>query len=409
MHDSKFFSSLLAPEVGLVSSYDLVAINTAPTIYNLIIDVGQRLGSEHFGIDDRVGAWDVTMTGVLSRGIGEAVERFALRPRLEADPILGKTFSDTASELPRITKALRLPSPMPDTRYLQAYRVRRQDGQPFADRVLIDADWVNLPTSRPAQQKRWFGTPSGTAAHIGLASAIDSSLRELIERDAVTRAWNGLSQIEHVEAVDVHCKSARKLRQLQRNHPLQIYRVKSSIGSAWTFVAWAVKETQATAGSSLKACPACAGLHASIEALQVGALLREMRDNATKADVVTTNFKDTNCAEVSTFADLSTRRMTFWASAEGVSAWKDWHASSRSRSIQSTHNKTILTSEDIAAVGATHVWVDLSPRLPKPVIDKGFRVVKSFIPELFSLPMSEGEPWNCVPDGNPFAQWEPLL
>ncbi len=433
MRDPKLFSKLLEPEVGLVSSYELAAVDSVPTIYNLIIDVGQRLGSDVFGVDDRVGAWDLTMAGVLRRGVGEAVERYALRPHLgssgdlgrhsvgtnddlggprsdadgnlgessgDADGNLVRPFDQADAGLPRITKALRLPSPANDTKWIRAQRVRTKDGQTVTDVVLVDAEWVNLPTSKTAQGRRWFGTPSGTASHIGLEAAIDSSLRELIERDAVTHAWNGLGEIERVQSIDVRCRSTRKLEQLQQSFSLHLYRVKSRIGSAWTYVAWNVHDNYAAVGSSLKTCPACAALHACIEALQVGALLLEMTGrNQDKFEGVATD----------TFADLSERRMSFWASTHGVSAWKVWDEEAKLTSVQAHHEEVLLTSEDVTAAGASHIWVDLTARLPEPVSDAGFRVVKSFIPELLSLPMSEGEPWNHVPGGRPLAKWEPLL
>lgn len=400
MRDPKLFSKLLEAEVGLVSSYELAAVESVPTIYNLIIDVGQRLGSDDFGVDDRVGAWDLTMAGVLRRGVGEAVERYALRPHLGSYGDLGRPLDQADAGLPRITKALRLPSPANDTKWIRAQRVRTKDGQTVTDVVLVDAEWVNLPTSKTAQGRRWFGTPSGTASHIGLEAAIDSSLRELIERDAVTHAWNGLGEIERVQSIDVRCRSTRKLEQLQQSFPLHLYRVKSRIGSAWTYVAWNVHDNYAAVGSSLKTCPACAALHACIEALQVGALLLEMTGrNQDKFEGVATD----------TFADLSERRMSFWASTHGVSAWKVWDEEAKLTSVQAHHEEVLLTSEDVTAAGASHIWVDLTARLPEPVSDAGFRVVKSFIPELLSLPMSEGEPWNHVPGGRPLAKWEPLL
>jgi hypothetical protein len=101
--------------------------------------------------------------------------------------------------------------------------------------------------------------------------------------------------------------------------------------------------------------------------------------------------------------------MSFWASTHGVSAWKVWDEEAKLTSVQAHHEEVLLTSEDVTAAGASHIWVDLTARLPEPVSDAGFRVVKSFIPELLSLPMSEGEPWNHVPGGRPLAKWEPLL
>ena len=99
MRDPKLFSKLLEPEVGLVSSYELAAVESVPTIYNLIIDVGQRLGSDDFGVDDRVGAWDLTMAGVLRRGVGEAVERYALRPHLGSSGDLDGILSEQMTTL----------------------------------------------------------------------------------------------------------------------------------------------------------------------------------------------------------------------------------------------------------------------------------------------------------------------
>lgn len=400
MCDPRIFSKLLDPNVGLVSSYNLTAVNSTPTIYNLIIDVGQRLGTSDFGIDDRVGAWDLTMVGVLRRGVGEAIERYALRPPLDSDRYLHNTTMGVDVDLPRITKALRLPSPEKDVQWVYAQRARSKNCYTAIDTVLVDLDWVNLPTSKNAQAKHWFGTPSGTASHFGIERAIDSSLRELIERDAVVRAWNGLSEIERVQSVSVECVSSRKLERLQHNFPLHLYRVKSSIGSAYTYIAWNVHNGYVAVGSSLMMCPSCAALHASIEALQVGSLLYEIisRKKPRSSDETT-----------DTFAGLSEQRMSFWASRKGVSAWKAWDAIAKNTSVQACHEEALLTSSDIVAAGASHIWVDLTDRLPELVTNEGFRVVKSFVPELLSLPMSEGESWNYVPSGKPLADWEPLL
>ncbi|WP_396335251.1 YcaO-like family protein [Actinomyces sp.] len=93
-----------------------------------------------------------------------------------------------------MTKALRLPSAAKDTKWMRAQRASTKDGQTVTDVVL------GQPTyQQDCARATLFGTPSGTASHIELETAIDSSLRELIERDAVTRAWNGLGEIERVQ------------------------------------------------------------------------------------------------------------------------------------------------------------------------------------------------------------------
>ncbi|MDO5034455.1 MAG: YcaO-like family protein [Actinomycetaceae bacterium] len=391
------YTKLLSPEVGLAASHELAALTTKPTIYNLIIDVGQRLGGGEFGLDDRVGAWDVSLAGVLRRGVGEAVERYALRPPQQES----HAGVEQEAQAERVVSALRLPTPGEQAEWMGATRVRKDAGGVVrAGRALVDADWVNLPASAAAHGRRWFGTPSGTASHIGLDAAIDSSLRELVERDAITRAWNGLLEVERVETLRGACKSARKLAMLRESFPLHLYRVRPLVGGSYAYMAWNIEEGFAAAGSSLKGCEACAALHASIEALQVGALLREVKESA-QVEVG---------AGSATFADLSGRRMSFWASEEGLRAWREWDERATEVTVDAgRHSDKPLTSEDVANAGYTHIWVDLSDRLPSEVLGEGFRVVKSFIPELFALPMSEGEPWNEVPGGNPPSFWEPLL
>lgn len=445
MRSIKDYMILLEPERELALRHVFGLVEKDPAIYGLVIDIGQRLGGDECtecGIDDRVGAWDVTMIGAMRRGVGEAVERYVLRPpspgkgaenedsglleniptdtaRFEVETSTNSVSccqancqqtvltSTTAANIshPRISEAARLPEPDENTLWMPANRVHKlTTGKIAQDIVLVDADWINLPTSEQAQQRNWFGTPSGAAAHDTIEGALDSSIRELIERDNITRAWNQLVQAEKIESITGNCLSASKLNKLLRSAPIHLYRIKSQIKEFYTYMAWCVGDDSAAAGSSVNACSACAALHAAIESKQVSALLSEIQ-TTTDSKIL----KDP--AEVSNFAELSAKRTNFWGSLEGILAWESWDAAA----IKSTtvhvdeHPNVKLTSRDIADEGLTHIWVDLTRRLPARVAKRGFWAVKSIIPELLALPMSEGEPWNMVPGGKPFTKWEPLL
>lgn len=389
----------LLPESGLVRDYTLSAIDTKPSLFCFVIDVGQRLGTFNFGLDDRVGAWDTTLSGAFERGLGEAVERFALISS-DKDVVMDQS---ACARIPLVSEAMNLPSPTVDSSLLGATRESLSAGREL---VLVDADWVNLPTSHGGQIKGWYGTPSGTGAHKSLADAIDSSLRELLERDAVLAAWHGQRCFARAQTFRRReCRSADKLNQILANGGISLYRIPTCVGLPDAYMAWAITPNSAAAGACVKRCPVCAALHAAVEALQVQALLSERQ-------IQQERFKPSLASKMhaASFADASSKRMKFWGSADGVDAWNLWAAGAKHANSEpplAEHVDTLLSTADIINRGLTYIWVDLTYRLPEQIRDLGYTVVKGFIPELRALAMNE---WN--PRGEPKTtgeSWEPLI
>lgn len=129
-----------------------------------------------------VGAYGVSRTDTITRAAGEAVERYALRPRRSEHPA---TLMATAAELG--ARALDFAGSGlgdPDA-WAEPVRWYRGWWLDSAEPVWIPDGLVDYPVP----DRRFDPTPSGAASGPTLDFAVRAALAEQIERDAVSVAW----------------------------------------------------------------------------------------------------------------------------------------------------------------------------------------------------------------------------
>ncbi|QKW08021.1 YcaO-like family protein [Streptomyces sp. NA04227] len=134
-----------------------------------------------------VGAYGHSRTDALVRGVGEAVERFALFPERGAPEgaVRGTLRELTPDALEFADPDVALGDPRAAEQELLWYPARRlRDGA----EVLVPAALVDYPAS--VEDGAYFDpSPSGAASGQGQEMALRSALLETVERDALMVAW----------------------------------------------------------------------------------------------------------------------------------------------------------------------------------------------------------------------------
>lgn len=149
------------------------------------------------------GAYGPSRHNALLRGVGEAVERFALfdvHGRL--DGAVEGSWADAPHALPWDETA-GLYAPEARTVELTWYPARRlRDGA----LVHVPAELVDYPTSS-VHAHLFEPSPSGAASGIGCHAALRSALCEVVERDAFLVAWQRRLRLRRVD-LDAVCRAA---------------------------------------------------------------------------------------------------------------------------------------------------------------------------------------------------------
>ncbi|MFF7812406.1 YcaO-like family protein [Streptomyces sp. NPDC007945] len=134
-----------------------------------------------------IGAYGHSRTDALPRGVGEAVERYALFPPRTRPPgtVRGTLRELAGRALPFDRPDLALGHPGAADRTLDWYPARRlRDGA----EILVPAPLVDYPYAG-ADGQDFDPSPSGAAAGHGPDMALRAGLLETIERDALLVAW----------------------------------------------------------------------------------------------------------------------------------------------------------------------------------------------------------------------------
>jgi ribosomal protein S12 methylthiotransferase accessory factor len=137
-----------------------------------------------------VGAYGATRADSVPRGVGEAVERFALLPPSSGAPDAAKATAEVLARggalLDFALPGVALGSPGAWIDELRWYPGRRLSS---GEQVWVPAALVDDPV-QPADNPGWFDSgPSGAAAGPDLERATARALLEIIERDAFMVAW----------------------------------------------------------------------------------------------------------------------------------------------------------------------------------------------------------------------------
>ncbi|MFK0181835.1 YcaO-like family protein [Streptomyces xanthochromogenes] len=355
-----------------------------------------------------VGAYGVSRSDVLVRAIGEAVERYALRPHPQDDVVLDTSTalgtaelaypgSDTAKDDLRYEQSHQLRN---EERPLRLYRAARlHDGQS----VRVPAGLVDFPAAGD-DACGFDPSPSGAAAGPGYRAALRSALLETIERDAVLIAWARaleLPRIDLTRAVAQLAPSASRKRLCRAIEQASkagwepvVAQVPTSIPGVVCAVGVVVDRTGrhplAAVGCKASTDPAAALAGAVQEALQIRSVLHVVRQR----------LPDAPAPAAAQITD-DTARAVHFASEPGTATVQEWingFTSPGPLQLPLEQEEPDL-AELIVAVhrdGGRPLAVDLTHRLPERLRSMGWAVVK-VVPDGYQplrVNESHKEPWH---------------
>ena len=334
-----------------------------------------------------VGAAGLTPGNAWVRGVGEAVERFALSPSINSYAV-----QDLAG-VPKVMDELAahglvgdLPSGTP---VLPA--VRLATGEPCAvPQTAID--YPATEDSAVADQ-----TPSGAASGLDADRPLVRAALELVERDAFERAWQGVTVPRRIELVDLARETdaptreaLAKLQDVTRRHNHQITLGWLPTINGVPAVTALVQRGDGpvgvgcSAGGSVAAC----AVKAAVEGIQVESLLRNWRDatNAVSSGDRTSPRPRTEF-----------ERLDYLCSASATKATNSFGESfDTGRLPEGTKGPTTsgALAAQLAGLGVQLFAVDLTPRLPVGVRGRGWHAVRVLAAGLQPLRGNDLLPWN---------------
>ncbi|WP_146237552.1 YcaO-like family protein [Georgenia satyanarayanai] len=375
---------LLDPAAGLARSFQIVRHPDPPHLYLMVVDIGTRFGgTDEPTLHDLTGAYDLRADGAALRGLGEAVERRALAP-LPGEGVAGTRAALAASGEP-LAPADEWPGhfPLADDDATTWYTAERLGDD---SRVLVPAEWVDCPVQGPAAEW-WEGTPSGAAAHTTVEAATATAVSEVLERDALMRAWY---RQDRADAVELDLTSPHPdLRRLVDDQPgvrVRAARLHTALAGRFAYVAWVDDGTTVGTGATLAADDTAGAARSVLEAWQIYLALR-------------TRAKEPRPAGRGSFVDQGEARCDFWAYGEGRAAMAEWARGLRPveplDQTPSPQAGTDLVSE-LVSVGLPVLRVDLGPRLPAAVRAAGFVAVKVLVGGTHPLVLEERAAWSFV-------------
>ncbi|WP_116246380.1 YcaO-like family protein [Nocardiopsis sp. FIRDI 009] len=342
-----------------------------------------------------VGAHGHSRSDALLRGSGEAVERFALHPVPGLVPVRGRAADLPHPALHFHGDGIGLGDPAAADADLTWYEGRRlRDSAP----VMVPAPLVDWPAD-PVESVHFDPGPSGAAAGSTPEMALRSALLEVLERDAITVAWErglrlpSFTDPDEIAPADARSGGTRSalmsLWTLARGEGLApaLARLPTAVPEVWCFVAALVGSARpgalATVGLKVSDRPWEALLGAFQEAWQVRTALDLSRSafGANGLDGPITNEDE---------------RIQYLLTEEGYASVRDWVGGfvpgERPEPPGPVDCDRLL--QGILADGGDPVAVDLTPRLPEPLRRMGWCAVKVIPVGYQHLRMDERPSWS---------------
>ncbi|WP_269858702.1 YcaO-like family protein [Streptomyces sp. RPT161] len=331
-----------------------------------------------------VGAYGVSRSDVFVRAIGEAVERYALRPAPTDDPLHATHAALGAPTLDFGHHETSMGEPTVASCELAWYPARRlSDGVT----VRVPAGLVDFPAS-DADAVGFDPSPSGAASGPGHQAALRSALLETIERDAVLVAWARRLELPRVDLGSTLAQlppspSLTRLRRaLDRAGGAGCEPILAQVPTGVPGVVCAVgiivdgaqddarRHPSAAVGCKASTDPAAALAGALQEALQIHSVLRVVRHR----------LPDAPAPDPTAITD-DVARALYFASGEGVAAvdrWTSCFGEPVPLRPPGGGEEATLTEliDSVHADGGRPLVVDLSHRLPDPLRQMGWAVVK---------------------------------
>lgn len=387
----------LHPSLGLVSEASIYVPNevglwrTVGTLANSA--PGARLASA-------VGAFDITKRASLTRGAGEAVERFALVP-VPADSehlIAGNANLDTKIEAvdvgPSYTSALALDFP--------CYRATNLlTGEPSR----VPAPVVDYSPGH-GQVNPWDDhfdpSPNGAASGPSEAFAQGSGIAEIMERDAFLTAWSRRIPLEKfdAESMPVAIRQAPEARGLSlllvaaRSAGVEptLAFIPSGNSPLLTAVCIITEDREPAGFGAVGLKTAADPVNALRGALQEGLQIRELfLTRAQSASPVTT--------VTATQVSDDDSRADFWTTAAAIAELRQWVGSFKAACFPGNHSAPDVKSlvQYLAERNIGTHWVSLTHRLPMAIQELGWVAGKAICPGAVPLTMDETKELFVMP------------
>ncbi|MFD7169509.1 YcaO-like family protein [Streptomyces violascens] len=327
-----------------------------------------------------VGAYGVSRSDVFVRAIGEAVERYALRPHPLDEVAHGTSAQLGTAALDFAGPDTGMGEPLAGERPLRWYPATRLDD---GRTVRVPAGLVDFPAS--GDDARGFDpSPSGAASGPGYPAALHSALLETIERDAVLVAWARALELPRIDLALAVARLApspsrkrlcRAIDQAGRAgwEPV-VAQVPTTVPGVVCAVGVVIDRTGrhplAAVGCKASTDPAAALAGAVQEALQIRSVLHVVRQR----------LPDAPAPAAARITDDIARAVHF-ASDTGTAAVQEWiNGFTRPGPLQLPLEPTGPDlAELVAAVhrdGGRPLAVDLTHRLPERLRTMGWAVVK---------------------------------
>lgn len=382
--------ALLEPTTGLAREHQLTRLPDPPHLYVMVIDIGTRFaGTTEPTVHDLTGAFDLGADAAALRGLGEAVERRALAPGGAADvgAVVGTRAELSATDRSPLAD---LPGHWPQRSEPTTWYPAEEVG---TDRTWhLPAAWVDCPAHGPFAAE-WEGTPSGAAAHTGLAAATAGAIGELLERDALMRSWYRADRAGAVE-LDLTALPAPALTRLVHDQPqvgVRVARIPTVLPDRYAYVGWVEDGVTVGTGATVADDDATGAVRAVLEAWQIYWSLRARFDQPPAAPVA-----------AGPFHAIGEARCDYWADGRGRVAMADWSEALPPAAPLPGADPASPGPPDLATAlqeaGHRVLRVDLTPRLPAGVRDAGFVAVKVVVEGLQPLVLDERAKWSYVPE-----------
>lgn len=204
------FLATVHPDQGLAEVFEARPARPGDVLWQAVVrltagaqrEQEKQSGADGQGLNPRVvGAYGHSRTDVLARGVGEAVERFALFPERGAPDgaVRGRLSELGERALPFHDPAVALGDPRAAGAEHLWYPARRLGDD---SEILVPAALVDYPAPAP-HYTHFDPSPSGAASGHGYEMALRSALLETVERDALMVAWQRRLRLARIRIEDV--------------------------------------------------------------------------------------------------------------------------------------------------------------------------------------------------------------
>lgn len=335
-----------------------------------------------------VGAAGLTRANSWVRGVGEAVERYGLRPS-PGPPEADVSGADVTAEL--VDAGLLGPDAEPGE---MLAGLRLDTGTPCA----VPMSAIDYPA--PGSTVGVDSTPSGAASGLDPDRAHFRACLELVERDAFERAWQGGSTPRRVslEALEKTVSPAERADLTAVRHLAEDCRFSITLGLLETVagipaVTALVQRSGGpvgvgcAAGASFASC----AVKAVVEGVQVESLLR----NWGAQEPRTSGDEDPDWSPATEEERLS--YLCSETATDAATAFGDSFEWSFLPDVEPAPSSWAGLAERLAPMGVHCYSVDLTTRLPAGVRTLGWHAVRVLAPGLQPLRGNDQLTWNWSP------------